>query len=318
MENRVKFKIGEIEFEAEGSADLIERERKVFLETLLPAAVDAIVRTRGAEDATQYTSVAQESMQMLIEEGTINAIADNTPMPVRSDFSRKSLASFLTNYGKVSEQDFVLIAAYFEDKKNNALNFSSESVKKCYAETRRAVPSNVSMTINRLVKKGLIMDVPNAEQKTLKLYTLTDDGLKYVEKYKPIEATAEKKPIKSRKQQSTAKSSFADINIDELNLSNYPEVKLFKDFKDKMLMILYIITHEKKGESFAVTDVLCLMTDIFGEAATVGQVNGVYRHYKLWFKSENAEGNNKDKKRKLLKSGVDYIKKLMAETKQEP
>lgn len=54
MENRVKFKIGEIEFEAEGSAEVIERERNVFMNALLPAAVDAIVRTRGVDSANQY------------------------------------------------------------------------------------------------------------------------------------------------------------------------------------------------------------------------------------------------------------------------
>lgn len=46
-EIRVKFEIGEIKFEAEGSADLVERERSIFNNTLLPAAIDAIVRTRG-------------------------------------------------------------------------------------------------------------------------------------------------------------------------------------------------------------------------------------------------------------------------------
>ena len=276
MENRVKFKIGEIEFEAEGSVELIERERKVFMEALLPAAIDAIVRTRGAENATQYIAVAQEPRQMLIEEGPINAIADNTTMQTKSDFSRISLASFLTRYGITSEQDFVLIAAYYDEKKNNTLSFSSENVKKYYAEARRTEYSNVSMALNQLAKKGLIMDAPNAAQKTPKQYILTSDGMKYVEEYKPIEATAEKKPIKSRKQRPAAKSAFANINTDELNLSNYPEVKLSKDFKDKMLLVLYIVTNEKKGEWFTVVDVLCLMTDIFGEAATLDQVNGVF------------------------------------------
>lgn len=41
-EIRVKFEIGEIKFEAEGSADLVERERSIFNNTLLPAAIDAI------------------------------------------------------------------------------------------------------------------------------------------------------------------------------------------------------------------------------------------------------------------------------------
>ncbi|HZK26905.1 MAG TPA: hypothetical protein VFD00_05110 [Thermoclostridium sp.] len=50
-------------------------------------------------------------------------------------------------------------------------------------------------------------------------------------------------------------------------------MKKLKDFKEKMMMILYIITNEGKGEWFTVADVLCLVTDIFGEAATKDQVN---------------------------------------------
>lgn len=60
---------------------------------------------------------------------------------------------------------------------------------------------------------------------------------------------------------------------DELNLDKYLKVKKLKDFKEKMMMILYIITNEGKGEWFTVADVLCLVTDIFGEAATKDQVN---------------------------------------------
>ena len=52
-EIRVKFEIGEIKFEAEGSADLVERERSIFNNTLLPAAIDAIVRTRGVVQNSQ-------------------------------------------------------------------------------------------------------------------------------------------------------------------------------------------------------------------------------------------------------------------------
>ena len=64
MENKVKFKIGEIEFEAEGSAEVIEREREVFMNALLPASVEAIVKTRDVDKNTQYI-VAEPSSMML-------------------------------------------------------------------------------------------------------------------------------------------------------------------------------------------------------------------------------------------------------------
>jgi hypothetical protein len=68
MENRVRFKIGEIEFEAEGTADIVERERSVFLNALLPAAVEAIVHTRGAEKAAPYIEGIERPTMFLTAE----------------------------------------------------------------------------------------------------------------------------------------------------------------------------------------------------------------------------------------------------------
>ena len=95
-----------------------------------------------------------------------------------------------------------------------------------------------------------------------------------------------------------------------MNLEQYPEVKSLKDFKEKMMLILYIITNEGKGEWFTMTDVLFLMTDIFGEAATNKQVDGVFRRERRWFKTENIDGNNKLVHRKLLNEGKTYAQSL--------
>ena len=59
---RVRFEIGEIKFEAEGPADLVERERSVFTNTLLPSAVEAIVRTRGVSASDKMSENAEEKM----------------------------------------------------------------------------------------------------------------------------------------------------------------------------------------------------------------------------------------------------------------
>lgn len=107
------------------------------------------------------------------------------------------------------------------------------------------------------------------------------------------------------------KSNYAGINVDELHLDNYPDVKSLKDFKEKMMMVLNIITNEKVGEWFATSDVLYLMTDVFGEAATKDQVNGVFKRERLWFKAENIADNRKDIKRKLLNQGIAYAKNLI-------
>ena len=155
------------------------------------------------------------------------------------------------------------------------------------------------------------MDDPDAEKKTPKHYVITNEGIKYIENYQPQEQT-EKKPTKSKKPRSKGKTSYEGINVDDLHLSNYPEIKNLHDFKEKMMMVMYIVTNEKVGEWFSTVDILYLLTDIFGEPATIGQVNGVFKREKLWFKGEYFEDNKKEMKRKLLNQGIDFAKSLMA------
>ena len=86
MNNKVKFKIGEIEFEAEGSSEVVERERNVFLNSLLPAAVDAIVRTRGSEKTIRY--IAEEEPTALLEEKCESASVAISDVVVEVDWER--------------------------------------------------------------------------------------------------------------------------------------------------------------------------------------------------------------------------------------
>jgi len=312
MEHRVKFKIGEIEFEAEGSAEIIERERSVFINTLFPAAIDAIVRTRGEEKATQYIEAIEQPL--IISPSEINHEQTNS-IPIMSsadDLSRESLSSFINRHGKLSDQDFVLFAAYYDENRNSNLSFTSNSVKQYYIEARRQKYSNIFELLRLLVQKGYIMDDELAENKKPKPYKLTSSGIEYVKTYQPKDSTVEKPRVsKPRKARSKVVSEYAHLSVDDLNSQNYPEVKSLRNFKEKMMMALYIVLSEEKGEWFKLSDVMCILTDIFGESATEKQVEGVFNREKLWFKSENVEGSTKEVKRKLLNGGIDFAKNLL-------
>ncbi len=306
LENRVKFRIGEIEFEAEGTAEVIERERNVFLTTLLPAAVEAIVRTRGATQNTQYietphSATLTHNNDTLSEQRMIDS-------PI--DLTRTSLASFVKSKGANEHYDFIICAVYYNEKRNGISSFSSATIKDLYSDAKKPLPGNLSMSLSELVKKGLIMEDPASKGSNPKVYILTSDGEEAVNIMQPTEGKEKKPASKPRKQCQKAASIYAQINCDELHLGNYPEVKLLRDFKEKMMLILYIVTNEEKGEWFTTADVLCLMTDIFGEAATNKQVDGVFRREKRWFKSENIDGNNKLVHRKLLNEGKAYAQSL--------
>lgn len=314
-EIRVKFKIGEIEFEAEGSADLVERERSIFSNTLLPSAIDAIVRTRGIAQATEYIDDIGQSTKLL-------AIADDSignkvsPIdPISTDLSRTSLASFIQTYGILLDQDFVLIAAYYDEKKNNIRSFTSESVKQYYADARRQKYSNFSELLKQLTQKGFIMDDPDAEKKIPKQYILTDKGIQYVEKYQPKENMSEKpKASKPKRPKSKQTSVYATLCADDLNLKNYPEVKIQNTFKKQMILLMYIVSNEGKGEFFSVADIQFLMTDMLGLHATDKQIGGIFDKNRTWFKSEQDPDNKKAYKRKLLQGAKDFAEQIIAGT----
>ena len=91
MENRVKFKIGEIEFEAEGTEEVIERERGIFLNSILPAAIEAVVKTRVVKNVNDsYLSSVEGAVQEIEykEEDCTKAEEEN-------DLSRTSLVTFI-------------------------------------------------------------------------------------------------------------------------------------------------------------------------------------------------------------------------------
>lgn len=314
MENRVKFKIGEIEFEAEGSAEVIERERNVFMNALLPAAVDAIVRTRGVDSANQYIENNEtpliEQVDSPINDNDSSVIVNNQPQ----DFSRTSLSAFLSNKCVLSEQDFVLMAAYYDEKKNKVKSFNSETVKQYYSDARRPKCSNISDALLKLTQKGYIMDDESAEQKSPKPYTLTTQGIEYIETYTPKDSV-EKKASKVRKPRAKSESIYSEINPDELNLDNYPDIKKLKKFKEQMLLIMFVVTQEQKGDAFSVADIQCLMTDILGLPATRDQINGVFQTNKSWFKKEDDPNNQKAYKRKLLQGAKDFIIEVIEKNK---
>jgi len=190
MLNKVRFKIGEIEFEAEGDAEVIAKERQEFVSTLLPLALDSTSRKANARQITQIATVSQSS-----------SIDDTDSYQVREDLSRASLASFVKEKGAKSINDFVLCAAFFNEKKNEMKTFSKATVEGFFSEAKRKWPKNISLSFNQLVKRGFIMEPLFAKGKTPTEYTLTDEGEEYIKKLSPKQTKAKKSPSRTRKRQ---------------------------------------------------------------------------------------------------------------------
>jgi hypothetical protein len=311
LKNRVGIKIGDIEFEVEGSSEVVERERSVFLNAILPVAVDAIVQIRGAEPTVQYIDTAKQKSVLLPDEISDKPNVNLSDKNTFDDFSRISLSSYIQEYGELPDQDFTLLAAYFDEIKNGTKSFNIESVKGYFSEARKGKPSNPSDILLKLVQKGYIMDDPDSEKKTPKSYILTVAGLNYAKNYQPKEINSDKpKATKKRKPSIKAASIYSNLSADDLNQKNYAEIKSQDSFKKQMILTLYIVTNEGKGDSFSVADVQFLLTDILGLPATEDQIKNVFRE-KNWFKSEQDPNNKKAYKRKLLQGAKDFAKKII-------
>lgn len=162
-------------------------------------------------------------------------------------------------------------------------------MKKYYAEARRTIPTNPSMSLNRLAEKGYIMDAPKPENaKAGKYYMLTNDGIAYTNSYTPNENSVDKKKPRAKAKKSVSKISEAYVSItaDDLNVQNYPAVKSLPGSKEQVIMAMYIVTNEGHGEWFTVGDVIHLLINVFEVPADSDKVNGVFKRNKSLFASE--------------------------------
>lgn len=301
MLNKFHVKIGEIELNLEGDADYIEKERNVFFGNVLPQAVEAMTRTTYVTPQRAIGNCG-ESVTML----------ESSPQPVKSTESNVLLVisptEFLNSKKPNTQQDLALCLAYYEEKYKTAKDFSSEDINTYFKTARIPVPSNSSMIINVLVQKGYLMDSPKSDT-IPKRYIITNSGIKLIEGYEP-KPQKEGKTSKLRKPRIKIDSSYIGLTADDLNLNNYPEIKKLSSFKEKMMLVLYIVTNEKKGTDFTTNDILYIMTDVLGEDASVNQIKGIFKDNKTWFKVEVNPENKNIVKRKLLNKGLDYAKSI--------
>lgn len=297
---RLKFKIGEIEFEAEGNPEDVERQREVFSSSLLPLAVQAMMQTKSLEATYIDNPIVRELP--LEEKETIENL---------DKIQKMSINEFLKSKGFVSQIDIAIgLVYYFEIIKNSA-SFSSEDLKRYFSEAKIPVPSNPSDVINKLTGKTFIM---GADEKGK--YKLTMTGEEYVKKFVPKENKQRKSSPKSNRKGQKQETIYKDLNADDLHLNKYPEIKKLDSFKKQMMLTLFIVSEEGVGETFATVDVQHIMTDVLGLPATKDQVNGVFTREKTWFTDAVSEDNKKIVRHRLLVGAKDFAKEIINSQKK--
>lgn len=96
---------------------MVERERSIFNNTLLPAAIDAIVRTRSVARSAQYIEAQDSQQPAILTTTNTAALPEQAVENSTTDFSRMSLASFVKSKGADAHYDFIICAVYFNEKR---------------------------------------------------------------------------------------------------------------------------------------------------------------------------------------------------------
>ena len=298
---KVKFKIGEIEFEAEGAPEDVEHQRVVFMDTLLPAAVDAMVRTRGAVAEKQY--IEAREIKSLPEEN-YNSPKENVAL--NAEILDMSVNEFLNSKQFSSQIDTAIGLIYYNEKVKECTDFSTDELKQYFKDAKITPPSNPSDVAAKLFGKSLIREVDEKNR-----YKLTKTGEKFVETY--VAKTSKENKAKSRPKKTRAKteSVYSTLTADDLNLKKYPEIKGQKGFKNQMMLTLYIVFEAGHGDAFSTPDVQYIMAEILGLPASKGQVQGVFDRNPSWFTDVEDGTNKKSIKHRLLTGAKDFAKSII-------
>ena len=296
---KVKYKFGQIEFEAEGDSIDVEKQRDYFMNAIIPVATTIVNKIPVIDRKNESLSREIE----YVENNNNNLRINNSV--------RANLITFLKDFKDLSDRDFTLFAAFYhEQESGDSYIFTSEDVKEFFKEARRPASKNNSDILQRLVKAGLIMEADNPDNKTPKPYLITQEGIKYINEYKPKEKI-DKKIKGTTNTKRKVNSVYSKLNADDLNLSKYPSIKNLKSAKEKIIMIMFIITEEKKGLWFLATDIEYILINALNIHVTLKQVKNLFDRDRDLFAKQKSEKNKKAYEYRLLMGAIDFAKELI-------
>ena len=271
------------------------------MNTLFPAAVEAMIRTRS-------NTIQQEYLGGATSAGVLST-------PTFTEASQaicldQSVNEFLNEKNFTSQIDTALGLIYYNELFTKKASFSSEDLKQYFKDAKIKVPSNVSDIINKLVGKSQIM---STDEKGF--YQLTRTGKQFVESYEAKPKKENKKAGSKRGHTKSAVSSYLQITADDLNLSSYPAVKDLKGSKEQVIVAMYILTTEANAEWFNWADLEYILVNIFEVSANKKTIYAMFDTVKSWFKSEADPTIKNGVRRKLLSGAKDFAKNIIEQNK---
>ena len=304
--NKIRIKMGSIEFEAEGDSELIERERAQFF-SLLPQAIIAV------------SPVVPQPIQVIGAKEAVYEESENNPpinnlLAAAPQVNYQSIASFLNDKKFSNDVDLVMGIGYFIECVEKAGIFTSRDIENKLTVARKGKPSNISHAINQNIKKGYIRECSDKKD-NLKAFSILDDGIKWCESYKTAEPDAKKKPTRSKHSKANLESPLLSISLDELNLENYCDVSKLSKFNEQMLFVMLIYTKERQVEYFSFNDIVAVFKTNFKLPATDRKVRYAFDNGGTMF---DKKVEKKVAYHKLMSSGIKEAERIVSQEREIP
>lgn len=293
MENRVRIKIGNFEFEASGDENVIERERKIIME-LIPQLISA---NHYYNEVENIATIENNDVKKMSCEESIKAL------PV----SYASINQFLKAKQFGNSIDTTLGIIYYIEKYEKVSTINQNIIKEYYEKAKTKLPINLSQNFSNLTQKGFIKTL-NKEKNGIINYSITMDGEDFIESYEPKETNKKTKKTVI-KTNNNVKDEILSLTRENLNLHKYTKVKDVKEFKGKMLLAMYIVSKNSSIDKFSVNDINYILVNIFQESVTIDQIKGVIKREPTWFNKTKNE-TSKLYEYNLLIEGLDYAENI--------
>ena len=299
--NKIRIKMGPIEFEAEGDSELIERERAQFF-SLLPQAIIAV-----SPVVPQPIQVIG-SREVKYEDSDVNIPAPNL-LNASSHANYQSIAAFLNEKKFATDVELVMGVGYYIECIEKAGIFTSKDVENKLNEARKGKPCNISQMLTQNIKKGYLREC-SEKKDNLKAYSILGDGINWCEAYTVTESDVKKKATRSKPQKAAAESPLLSISLDELNLEKYCDVPKLNKFNEQMLVVMLIYTKEKQIEYFSFNDIVAVFKTKFKLPATDRKVRYAFDNAGTMF---DKKVEKKVAYHKLMSSGIKEAERIVSE-----
>jgi hypothetical protein len=253
MTNRIRIKIGPVEFEAEGDSELIQREREQFFNAL-PQAVTVI--TPAVAGTLQLSDTSSEIGKS--EEEPIRA----TPQlpSVINAASFESLPSFLNEKSFSTDIELVMGVAYYLSRVKGIDSFTTKDIENALTDAKQSAPNNVSQCIASNIHKGFLREC-SEKKDGLKTYSVLEKGITWCKSYSPKEAEQKRKANRSKTPKLVKDSPLLSVSVDDLHIENYCEISKIQKFKEQVFTVMLIYTKETPFTYFSYRDIVAVFKE---------------------------------------------------------